>query len=339
MAVGTGSVRGGGHTLRMTKIVLPEACDRLAQIQAGVITRPQAVENGLPACSVEWLARTGRWRTLHRGVYSIYTGQPAREAVLWAAVLRAGRGAALSFETAAEVHRLVDVPSFRVHVSIPSERTMLPVRGLVVHRSAALARATHPADLPPRTRIEETVLDLAGQATSFDAAFAIACAACQRRLTTPARLRRAIDARPKLRWRRQLTAALADIGTGVHSLLEYRYVRYVERPHGLPAAIRQAKVVTGTQARYLDNLYGDFGVCVELDGRQAHPDDRRWLDVKRDNATAARGGVTLRYGWADIETRACETAIQVGLTLRSRGWTGCLRPCGPRCPATRNPRT
>ncbi len=321
----------------MTKIVLPEACDRLAQIQAGVITRPQAVENGLPACSVEWLARTGRWRTLHRGVYSIYTGQPAREAVLWAAVLRAGRGAALSFETAAEVHRLVDVPGFRVHVSIPSERTMLPVRGLVVHRSAALARATHPTDLPPRTRIEETVLDLAGQATSFDAAFGIACAACQRRLTTPARLLRGMQARRKLRWRGALGAALAEIGAGVHSLLEYRYVRYVERPHGLPAAVRQAEVVAGGQKRYLDNLYRDFGLCVELDGRQAHPDDRRWLDVRRDNATAATGTVTLRYGWADIESRPCETAAQVGLALITRGWTGRLRACGPGCRALARP--
>ncbi len=323
----------------MTRARLSEACDRLAQIQAGGLTRQQAVGGGMPASSIDWLAATGRWRTLQRGVYSISSGEPTRQAVLWSAVLRAGRGAALSFETAAEVHRLVDRPSSRVHVSIPQQRTILPVRDMVLHRSTRLIQATHPTDLPPRTKIDETVLDLAGQAVSFDTAFAIACAACQRRLTTPARLRRAIDARPKLRWRRQLTAALADIGTGVHSLLEYRYVRYVERPHGLPAAIRQAKVVTGTQARYLDNLYGDFGVCVELDGRQAHPDDRRWLDVQRDNATAARGGVTLRYGWADIETRACETAIQVGLTLRSRGWTGSLRPCAPPCPATRNPRT
>ena len=231
------------------------------------------------------------------------------------------------------MHRIVDRPSRLLHVSVPRERHIPAVRGLVLHRPAALPGAVHPTDLPPRTKVEETVLDLVGQATSFDAAFAIACAACQRRRTTPARIRRAMDGRVKLRWRGDLAAALAEIGSGVHSLLEYRYVRYVERPHGLPAADRQAKVVIGRQTRYLDNLYRDFGVCVELDGRQAHPDDRRWLDMRRDNATAAGGLVTLRYGWTDIDARPCETAVQVGLALSARGWTRRMRPCGPRCPA------
>ena len=40
--------------------------------------------------------------------------------------------------------------------------------------------------------------------------------------------------RKKMRWRRELTVALDDAGDGALSLLEYRYVRRVERPHGLP---------------------------------------------------------------------------------------------------------
>ena len=310
---------------------LPEELDRLAQIQAGVITRRQAVAGGMAAQSVDWMLRTRRWRTLQRGVYLTHTGEAVRLAVLWAAVLRAGPGAALSFESAAEVHRLIDMPGARVHVSIPHQRTVVPVKGMVLHRSRALPWAVHPTDLPPRTRIEETVLDLAGRSLSFDAAFAIACAACQRRLTTPARLRRAMAARSMLRWRDELSLALADIGAGIHSLLEYRYVRFVERPHGLPAAERQARMVIGGRVRYLDNFYRGFGLCVELDGRQAHPEDRRWLDVRRDNAASAVGVVPLRYGWTDIESRPCETAVDVGAALRARGWTGRLRPCRPRC--------
>ncbi|HEX9063676.1 MAG TPA: hypothetical protein VF843_01125 [Streptosporangiaceae bacterium] len=315
--------------MRITQ--LPEACDRLARIQAGVITRRQAIDNGMSAYSVEWLAETGRWPTLQRAVYSIYTGPPAREAVLWAAVLRAGSGAVLSHETAAEVHRLVDQPSSRLHITIPHERTLAPIKGLVLHRSRTLAQATHPTDLPPRTRIEETVLDLASQATSFDTAFSAACAAVQRRLTTPARLRRAMDTRSRLRWRAELAAALSDVGSGVHSLLEYRYVRDVERPHALPPAIRQAKVVLDGRTRYLDNLYQDFGTCVELDGRDAHPPEDRGRDTQRDNAIIVHGGVTLRFGWADIESQPCRTAARVGRTLQRRGWTGRLRPCGPAC--------
>ena len=55
------------------------------------------------------------------------------------------------------------------------------------------------------------------------------------------------------------------------SLLEYRYVHRVERPHGLPAARRQARIRQRTGNRYLDNLYEGYGVCSELDGTAAHP--------------------------------------------------------------------
>jgi hypothetical protein len=35
--------------------------------------------------------RSGRWQRLHRGVYVAFSGDPARETVLWAALLRPGR--------------------------------------------------------------------------------------------------------------------------------------------------------------------------------------------------------------------------------------------------------
>ena len=100
-----------------------------------------------------------------------------------------------------------------------------------------------------------------------------------------------MELRKKARWRGELTTALADIGDGVHSLLEYRYVRDVERPHGLPRADRQAKVTRQNGHGYLDNLYEEYQVCVELDGRAAHPDDRRWHDIHRDNAAAEEGRI------------------------------------------------
>jgi very-short-patch-repair endonuclease len=201
-----------------------------------------------------------------------------------------------------------------------------PISGVILHRSTRAEQARHPSLLPPRTRIEETVLDLVQQAADFDAAFDWACRACQRRLTKADLLASAMTRRTRLRWRAELAGALADIGEGVHSLLEYRYVRDVERRHGLPAAHRQARARRG----YLDNLYEEYQVCVELDGRAAHPDDRRWQDVHRDNAAASEGQATLRYHWADITQRPCSTAWQVGATLLQRGWPGPLRPC-PRC--------
>jgi very-short-patch-repair endonuclease len=121
---------------------------------------------------------------------------------------------------------------------------------------------------------------------------------------------------------------------GVLSVLEFRYVRDVERRHHLPAAERQASFRQNRRAGYRDALYRDFGVAVELDGRLAHPADRKWRDARRDNIAAAGGIITLRFSWQDVTTRPCDVAAQVAAVLRRRGYTA-ARPCSPACPVGR----
>jgi hypothetical protein len=308
----------------------------LLALQHGVISRRQALASGFAPDAVEARVRLGRWTRLQRGTYATFTGRPPREALLWAALLRAGDDAVLSHETAAELVGLADQPSPQIHVTVPAKRrpaTARRIPGVIVHRSDRVHRARHPSALPPRTRIEETVLDLTQAAPTFDAAFTWLCRAAGRRLTTPARLRMAVDARRKLRWRIQISAALDGVAAGVRSLLEFRYLNDVERPHGLPRASRQARRRRPTGSAYLDNLYEDYLVGIELDGRAAHPIEERWRDIRRDNAGAAEGIVTLRFGWSDVTVHPCQTAAQVAEVLRHRGWTGAIRRCGPGCTA------
>ncbi|MDA8323897.1 MAG: type IV toxin-antitoxin system AbiEi family antitoxin domain-containing protein [Actinomycetota bacterium] len=314
---------------------IPLDCRLAAEAQDGVISRRKAIEAGLAASTPAWLARDGRWLRIHRGVYSIYTGDPPWDARLWAAICRAGPGAALSHQTAAELDGLADRPGPTIHVTIPVQRRIAPIRGVVIHRSNRIDEAVHPVRRPPRTRIEETVLDLVDQSPSFSAAFGWVCAAIQRRLTTPDRIVEFMERRKRLRWRRPLARALADIGGGVHSWLEYRYVHGVERAHGLPVATRQRKVLLGSRSGYLDNLYECYSLCVETDGRAAHPVDRRWADTQRDNALAVTGITTMRYGWDDIASRPCQVAGEIAAALAQRGWAGRIRRCGPDCAATR----
>ena len=139
--------------------------------------------------------------------------------------------------------------------------------------------------------------------------------------------------RSRMRWRGWVTAALQDAANGVHSPLERRYVRGVERAHGLPPARRQARRRHGSGNRYLDNLYETYGLCVELDGNAAHPAEGRWRDSRRDNANLAQGARTLRYGWPDVTEHRCRTAAEIAEVLRRQGWTGTLRRCGPACTA------
>ena len=118
-------------------------------------------------------------------------------------------------------------------------------------------------------------------------------------------------------------SAWAALYEGVHSNLEYRYVRDVERPHGLPRAARQVRVIRDGAPRYLDNLYEEGMVCVELDGRTAHPPGERFRDFRRDNAGAADGILTLRYGWSDV------TSVPARSPRSDRGWAAHPRPALP----------
>jgi hypothetical protein len=215
---------------------------------------------------------------------------------------------------------------------VPGGRYVEPVRGIVVHRSDRAGLMAHPAAAPPRTRVEETALDLAAAAARLDEASGWVTRAVGRRLTTAERLSLAMAARPRMRWRRQLSQALSPEWDGVHSSLEYRYVRDVERPHGLPRGERQARAAQGAGVIYRDVLYDEYGVAVELDGRSAHPGDLRWRDARRDNAAAAKGIVTLRYGWLEVGQQPCRVAAQVARVLGRRGFAG-ARGCSAGCPA------
>jgi predicted transcriptional regulator of viral defense system len=208
----------------------------LLVIQDDAIARRQGVQAGIDPYTMRSRVRSGRWQRLQRGVYAAFSGDPARETMLWAALLRAGPDATLSHLTAAERHGLIDEPSSAITITVPASRhpAQSKIPGVTIHRSDAILRTRHPTMLPPCTRVEDTVLDLIQVARTFDDAYMWICRAIGRRRTTADRIRQAMDARKKMRWRRELAAALGDADQGVLSVLEYHYVHRVERPHRLP---------------------------------------------------------------------------------------------------------
>ena len=313
---------------------VPAQLRELADFQHGVLTTRQARSGGLTMDQLRSRVSQGSWQRVHAGVYAVFSGEPQRSAVLWAAVLRAGPGAMLSHQTAAELAGLADGPSAAIHVTVPASRRIASIPGVVLHVSVRAAQARHPAAVPARTRVEETVLDLTDAAASFEAAFGWVTRALGRRLTTQARLLAALQLRTRLRWRLGLVEVLTADFDGVHSSLEHRYLRDVERPHAFPRATRQARARHGRRRAYRDVLYAEHGVAVELDGRAAHPGDLRWNDIRRDNAAAADGIITLRYGWLDVSQQPCLVAAQLAEVLRRRGYAA-ARACGPSCPVAR----
>ena len=306
----------------MTIELSPE-CQYLISRQGGVLACSQAAEYGLDP---EWLKsrlRYGDWQRLQRGVYAAYTGTPSRESELWAALLRCGNDAVLSHYTAAERHGLLKGQSQSIHVAVPERIDPARYRkipGIVVHRSDTIVATCHPAITPRCTRIEDTVLDILKVIRGFDAKYNWVCAAIGDRRTTAERILARLAERERYPGRKEVQLILGFADEGIMSWLELQWVNGVERPHALPAAKRQVRVAQETGNKYLDNLYEDYHLCVELDGRAAHKSEQS-RDKKRDRWNLVHGQiVTTRF---ETKDREFDQGEPIG------------RPCSPACPVGR----
>lgn len=309
--------------------------EELARQQAGVVARRQLQALGVPRRVVRTQLRARRWQRPYPGTFVVFTGPLPPLARLWAALLYAGKDSVASHDSAAWLDGLrAELPAV-VDVCVPHGRRHRASRtGVRVRQSRHLASRTHPTRTPPRTRLEETVLDLTDAQRAADPVIDLVLRACQRRLTTAARLRQAARRRRRLRWRTLVADLLADVVTGVQSALERRYRRDVERAHGLPRGVRNRAESSRGRRRYRDVRYRRFRLLVELDGQAAHPETWKERDDLRDNeVTELEQARTLRYGWVSVAARPCATAAQVGRLLTAAGWTGRLRACGPDCAA------
>ena len=291
---------------------------------------------GVTARQVDWLVRSGRWQRLMPGVFAVHAGPLDARARLWAALLHAGEGACAGGATALWLCGVVDDPPAVVTVCIPEARRLRGVPRVRVVRRRDLDRMRHPAASLPRLRVEEAVLDVADAASRPDAAVDPVIRAVQRRVTTAARLREALSARPRHRWRRLLRLVLEDVLVGVRSALERLYLEDVERRHGLPPGrynpLERVSERRREARRYRDVRYEAWRLVVEIDGAEAHLPEDDHLDHRRDNAVAATGRSSLRYGWREIAGEPCLVAEEVAQSLRVRGWGGRAAPCGPGCP-------
>lgn len=246
----------------------------------------------------------------------------------WAALLYAGPGAVLSHESAAHLHGFRPVPPPWVDASIPEGRRIRPSLSIVVHRRTNMPPA---AGQPQRTWRGDTVVDLVAAAQNDDDAVGWVCDAV-RAGTRLHEIEAALARRTRVRNGALLRDLVNEVAEGVESPLERRYHRDVERRHGLPLSVPQVRQVVGGVAIRADAVYDGFGVRAELDGSLGHPGGRTDDDTWRDNAVLLeRGEITLRYRWRHVAVSPCATAAQVAAALRSRGWDGRPRPCGPGC--------
>ncbi|PRZ44169.1 hypothetical protein CLV47_101294 [Antricoccus suffuscus] len=254
------------------------------------------------------------------------TATPPWSALAWSAFIVGGSEALISGHAAAYLQDFADEPGFPIELMVPHHQR-------VTARKYASYIRVDPTVRRHRTRsglrcvgVEDTVLDLCSTATPREIVGWVTVVA-QRRLTTPARLKEALSRRQRMPHRELIEKLLDDVGAGVHSVIELDYVNRVERPHGLPTAHRQAHA--GSEREWVDNLYEDCGLVVEVDGRRWHADAFR--DRARDNRNVRAGHPTLRYGPEEIFVEPCGVAVEVVGQLIQLGWAGSFVRCR-KCP-------
>ena len=307
--------------------------DRLvvrARRQAGVLTRTQVLEAGRSAAWLRWRLADHDWVRVLPGTYVTHTGPLVWRTRAWAAVLYAGPGAALGLGSAGFEHRVVRREPHVVQVVVPSGRKVRDQAWVTVHRRADLATCVVRSS-PPRTRVDETVVDLLPSRTDPEAVIGLLCDGL-RNGAHPQTLRELLLARPRWRWRGLALPALQECETGIESPLEHRCHRDVLRAHGLPPFDLQVRQKLDGWWIRADARCAAFATRIELDGRLAHPDGRTDDDTWRDNEVViGTDDRTLRYRWRHVAGHPCLTAGQTAAALRAGGWTGGARRCGPAC--------
>ncbi|HWA55047.1 MAG TPA: type IV toxin-antitoxin system AbiEi family antitoxin domain-containing protein [Solirubrobacterales bacterium] len=281
----------------------------LAAKQHGVVARRQLLELGLSAQSIQHRLANGRLHRVHRGVYAV--GRPAldQKGHWMAAVLACGRGAALSFESAAALWGIGPLPvTVEVTIPVASPRRCGDIR---VHRRPNLL-PTHVTvhDAIPVTKPVRTAIDLATRLGSARLERMVN-EADRLGLFSPEGLLAALDDYPGLRGVGLLRSALgAQVCRLTDSELERRFLRIVEKT-GLPFPQTQ-QFVSGFR---VDFFWPDLGLVVETDGLTYHRTPAQQArDRLRDQAHLAAGLTPLRFTHAQVRYEAgyvAETLISL----------------------------
>ena len=216
------------------------------------------------------------------------------EAARWRAVWEVGLGiAALDGVSALQAAGLVGYADERVHVSVVHNAHVRRVDGVTLHKVARRVPREVVGPGLPRTVPAVASVRAAHWSVSDRQAALLLVMPVQQRLITGAQLVAAARA-VRGRTRRAFIPTVArDIADGAHSLGELDFAAMC-RARGLQAPTRQAVRRVGAGRVYLDVVWEEVGLVVEIDGSQ-HQWGLAWTDDQfRQNALVISGDRVLR---------------------------------------------
>ncbi|SCL32810.1 hypothetical protein GA0074692_3415 [Micromonospora pallida] len=304
------------------------ALDWLAFEQSGILTTAQATSL-LTEGLVRSRIRTGRWRSICRGIVLTGNGRLTRDQQLWVAVLVAGAGAVLGGTTAATEAGVRGLPQEPLHVLVPAERRAartalrrLPIdmAAVLVHRASVLPPEHLQLGRPPRTTTARALVDAAGWARDEAQAQAVLAAGCQQRRVLPGELRTVLATLPRAPRRQLIRQTVEDIAGGAQALSEIDFVRLCRR-YGLPRPnLQHRRADASGRIRWLDAHWRAYRLHVEIDGAH-HMDVRQWAaDMRRQNDVWTAGDRILRFPAWLVRARPAEVAADLHRALTAAGW-------------------
>lgn len=295
--------------------------DQLAAAQAGALGRRQLTRAGVPRWLVRCELRARRWQRLGAGVVVTHNGPVRTVTRRWAALLQVGGRSALDGVTALQVAGLTGLQDEVVHVITPKSSTPLRAPGVVVHESRRFREDDVAGVGLRRTRPAVAAVHAALWARTDREATYVLVLAVQQRVTTAAAVHDVVETVLRSPRRRLLRAVVADLGGGVRAMGELDVARDFRRA-GLPEADRQVVRVRADGRVYLDVVFDEYGVRLELDGVGHDEPAQRVRDVVRDLGSAAAGEPVVRIPMAAYRLDRHRILRAVAALLRARGWSG-----------------
>jgi very-short-patch-repair endonuclease len=283
----------------------------MAARQEGVICRWQLLECGMSASRISRWIDAKRLHRIHPGVYAVGHVALSDRGWLVAALLHAGRGAALSHGAGAWWMGLVQGRPARIDVCAPGRRRSTP--GVRIHRTTSMDRRFHRG--LPVIALPSLLLQVAATAPYSVTRRALSEADFQGLLDVGA-IQAALGPGKEgsAVLRRALAIHLPQLARCQNDF-EAEFLLVCER-HGIELPEVNARV-----GRYRpDMLWRRQRVIAELDGRDAHT---RPAQVARDHARdldLRRLGLTvLRYTWAQVRYDADDVADDLRARLAAVG--------------------
>lgn len=292
-------------------------CPELAALAAnrvGVLRKDQLASVGLTPKFAARQVKAGRWSECGNNILLLTNAPPNREQLKRIALWDPSGPTALASHTALEQggFRGFAAEASLIHVLVVRGATYCPVPGVVHHESRRFGKqdvvtigGLH------ATRHARSAIDAGAWQRWPRFAYAMLAAVVQQRMCTTQELDRTLTTVGRVRHKRYMRSAIADIAGGAQAIGEIDVVNLCHRFNLRPPDRQQVRREPSGRVRYLDcewRLDDGSIVVLEVDGAH-HQTVEHWeADMKRERKVVISRRWVLRASNYEVRYEQAEVA-------------------------------